>query len=232
MLKKDDEGWLCQAYPGLVPTHTGLAGTIEFNASYDAGSDLFRILGEGVPDEVGGLALAGRFEIRIEERTVKSFSALPALYVEGVEPSSDRHFGGDKSACLCSSLEEDEFLTPEFESRLFVEKLVVPFLYGQVFYDLHRRWPWSEYSHFATGLLESYGKFPDPTKIEGFLQTLMQYRNIWPAIRIALLQKDYIKGHIACFCEKKDQIRRCHPAALRAIQQLRCDIEKAKIVIP
>ena len=73
MLKKDDEGWLCQAYPGLVPTHTGLAGTIEFNASYDAGSDLFRILGEGVPDEVGGLALAGRFEIRIEERTVNPF---------------------------------------------------------------------------------------------------------------------------------------------------------------
>jgi hypothetical protein len=144
----------------------------------------------------------------------------------------DRHFGADKSACLCSSLEEDEFLTPELQFRLVLEKLVIPFLYGQLFYSLNQRWPWSEYAHYVTGLLESYGKYPDPTKIENLVQMLMRCQDVWPAIRAALRQKNYIKGHTPCFCSKKDQMRRCHPNALRGIQQLQCDIQARKIVIP
>ena len=154
------------------------------------------------------------------------------LNIEEIEPSSDRHFGPDKSACLCSALEEDEFLTPDLQLQPFLEKLVIPFLYGQVFYSLNRRWPWPEYAHGATGLLESYGRFPIPAKLDSFLQTLTECRESWSAIRAALLQKDYIKGHTACICEKKDQIRRCHPGALQGIRQLQHDIRDAKKVIP
>jgi hypothetical protein len=232
MLKKEDEEWLCEAHPGLLPTETGVAGIIEFRAAYDGDSNLFIILGENTPDEARGLVLSGKFNIRIEDRKAKVFSALPALYVEEIEPSMDRHFGADKSACLCSSLEEDEFLTPELQFRLVVERLVIPFLYGQVFYSLNQRWPWSEYAHYVTGLLESYGKYPDPAKVENLVQMLMRCQDVWPAIRAALRQKSYIKGHTPCFCSKKDQMRRCHPNALRGIKQLQCDIEARKMVIP
>jgi hypothetical protein len=231
MLKLEDEGWLCKAYPGLVPTDTSVAGKIRFKAAYDAQLDLFTILGENTSDGTPGLVLAGVFGIRIEERTVKAFSSLPALFVEDIEPTQDRHFGADKTACLCSSLEEDEFLTPEFGFRGFLDRLVIPFLYGQVFFSAVGRWPWSEYAHYATGLLESYGRFPDPSKAEELIQKIMKYDDSWPAIRSALRQKGYIKGHTACFCSKKDQIRRCHPNALRGVQHLQRDIKARKLPI-
>jgi hypothetical protein len=232
MLKAGDREWLERAFPGLTPINTGLTGTIEFCGIFDSDSGLFQILSDGGPVEVGGLALTGRFTVRIEERTGKSFSALPALYVEEVEPTSNRHFGADKSACLCSALEEDEFLEPEFHLRLFLERLVVPFLYGQLFYSLNQRWPWPEYAHGATGLLESYGRFPGKDKIDSFLQALLQCQTDWPAIRAALLQNGYVKGHTACFCEKRDQLRRCHPAALLGIRRLQQDLRETKTPIP
>jgi len=232
MLKPEDEEWLSEAFSGLVPTDTSVAGLITFKAAFDVQRDLFTILGEKASDDIPGLVLTGTLKIRIEERTVKAFSALPALYVEEIEPSTDRHFGGDKSACLCSSLEEDEFLTPEFQFRVFLEHLVIPFLYGQIFFSSEGHWPWSEYAHYATGLLESYGKYPDPSKAAELLQKIMKYDDSWPAVRAALQRMDHIKGHTPCFCSKRDQIRRCHPNALRGIRQLQNDIRMQKIAIP
>ena len=203
---------------------------IQFCAVFDSDSGLFQIQ----PDDlVGrGLALNGRFNVQIEVRTVQSLSSLPALYVEGIEPSSVRHFGSDKSACLCSALEEDEFLTPDFQLQIFLERLVIPFLYGQVFFSLHHRWPWSEYAHGATGLLESYGRFPAPGKLDSLLLALTQCGEVWLPIRTALLQRGSVRGHTACFCERKDQIRRCHPVALQGIRQLQNDLREAKKIIP
>lgn len=232
MLKASDRDWLARAFPGLTTTDAGLAGIIKFRAAFDSDSALFQILGDDPRAEDRGLVLEGEFAVRVEARSSRSFSALPAVYVEGIEPCSARHFGPDKSACLCSALEEDEFLTPDFQLQLFFERLVIPFLYGQVFYSLNQRWPWSEYAHGATGLLESYGRLSQPAKLDSFLQTLTQCQDAWPAIRAALLQKDYIRGHTACFCEKKDQIRRCHPGALEGIRLLQKNIRDARKAIP
>jgi hypothetical protein len=232
MLKAGDEEWLSDTHPGLALADGVVQGTIEFTAAYDAERNLFRVFDANVPAETDGVVLAGKFTIRIEQRIVKVFSSLPALFVEEIEPISDRHFGADKSACLCSPLEEDKFLTPTFELIPFIEKLVIPFLYGQLFYSANHRWPWSEYAHFATGLLEAYGQYPDPTKVEGLLQTLARYFDTWPAIKVVLQRKDYIKGHTPCFCPKKDQMRRCHPKALRGIQQLHSDIRGLNIGLP
>lgn len=232
MLKPGDEEWLSKLHPCLAVVDGAVRGTIEFTASYDSGRNLFRLLDDSEPAQTDGIVLAGKFTIRIEKRTAKVFSSLPALFIEEVEPVPDRHFGADKSACLCSSLEEDEFLKPELQFQPFIERLVIPFLYGQSFYTLNNSWPWPEYAHYATGLLESYGQCPDPAKAEAFLQTLTKFRDSWPTIRAALQQKDYIKGHTPCFCSKKDQIRRCHPKALRGIQQLQADIKAQEILIP
>lgn len=232
MLKKEDEKWLGEAHPRLILTDTGVAGTIKFKAAYDANSNLFTILPMDVSEDIAGLVLTGEFNICITERSDKSISALPALLVEGVDPIPDRHFGHiDKSACLGSPLEEDEFLQPDFRFKAYLEQLVIPFLYGQLFYSRNQRWPWSEYSHGATGLLESYATFPDSAHIKNCLRQLAQDHRAWPAIRFLLQQKDYIKGHTPCFCTKKDQIRRCHPNALRGIQKLRNDVRLHKIVI-
>jgi hypothetical protein len=220
-------------YPGLALTATGIAGVLKFRATYNSQDGRFLILGDDVTDTVGGLALSGEFKIRIEERSDKSISALPALHVEDVDPTAERHFGQkDKSACLCSPFEEDEFLQPEFRFRDFLERLVIPFLYGQVFYSDNGRWPWPEYAHGATGLLQSYSEMADQSKAADCLQMLAQYRDIWPSIRAALQQRPYVKGHTPCFCASRDLIRRCHPSALRGALRLQQDVRALALPIP
>jgi hypothetical protein len=229
MLKNDDEQWLRTAYPGLVRDPKGVAGNLEFKATYDPKSNRFLILAEGVADPASGVALSGQFKIRIEERNEKTFSSLPALFVEDVEASDKRHFSQkDKSGCLCSPFVEDEFLEPEFQFRAFLEQLVIPFLYAQVFCSLKEHWPWSEYAHGATGLLEAYSQMAGQAKSEHCLRLLRQDR-AWERIKSTLQQRPYIKGHTPCFCPKMDHIRRCHPTALRGAQRLQEDIKALAI---
>jgi hypothetical protein len=233
VLKTEDEHWLRDSYPGLTLDGKSVSGHVKFNATYNREFNRFLILADGVIDTVGGLALSGEFRIRIKERADKTASALPAVYVEEVDVVPERHFNpADRSACLCSSLEETDFFQPEFQFRLFLEQLVVPFLYGQISYSQTGRWPWSEYAHGAIGLLESYSDIADRSKAEDCLRRLAHDRNVWPSIKAALQQKPYIKGHTPCFCPKMDKIRRCHPKALRGVLELQRDIRVSGIPIP
>jgi hypothetical protein len=231
MQKNDDKQWLRKAYPGLIPGAGGVAGNIEFTATYDSKSNRFLILEDSVTEVTEGLVLSGGFRIRIEKRNDKTFSSLPAVYVEDIEATDGRHFGQkDRSACLCSPFAEDEFLRPEFQFKSFLEQLVIPFLYGQVFYSLRGHWPWPEYAHGATGLLEAYSKIVGYGRAEDCLQLLRQDKS-WERIKAALQQKPYVKGHTPCFCPKMDHIRRCHPSALRGAQRLHEDIKTLAIPI-
>lgn len=232
MLKESDKQWLRDTQPALNATAHGVAGTIKFVASYNNQSNMFVILGDGITDQAGALALSCTFEIRIEEQSERSLSRLPALYVQELDPTADRHFNHqDKAACLCSPFEETEFLQPEFEFRAFLERLVIPFLYGQTFYSLKGHWPWTEYSHGALGVLEAYLALRDQNRARECLQRLAQDRE-WPRINSALRQTPYIKGHTPCFCPKKDQIRRCHSNALKGLLRLQQDLKALGIPTP
>ena len=201
MLRNEDEDWLRIAYPRLTAQANSLAGVVEFRASYDSQSNRFLILEDSASDEIGGLALSGKFTIRIEERVSKGFSSLPAVFLDDVDVTESRHFGRDRSACLCSPFEEGEFLRPEFQFRNFFEQLVIPFLYGQVFYDMKGDWPWREYSHGATGIFEAYADIVGEATPRDCLRLLRQYE-LWKRIRDALLQKPYVKGHTPLLLSK------------------------------
>jgi hypothetical protein len=231
MLNEGDERWLRDNVPGLIATGDTVAGTIEFKASYDSQEHRFVILGGQPSQELAGQVLSGTFQVRIQNRTDKSTSQLPALYVEAIEPTPDRHFGQcDNSACLCSPFDEREFLQPELQFRRFLEELVIPFLYGQVFYSSNGHWPWPEYAHGATGILEAYSKIPERSRAEECLSQLARDMN-WPRIRSALQQQPHIKGHTPCFCTKMDQIRRCHPDALEGVRRLQQDLRTLGIAV-
>jgi hypothetical protein len=230
MLTAEDKVWLQGAHPGLTLNGDGVVGKVRFRAAYNAAINLF-LIGEPDTTEAGYTILDCDFPIRIAEREELVYSALPALYIEGADPNLDRHISYDKSACLCSPLEEAEFLAPQFPFRPYFEKLVLPFLYGQAYFSLHGRWPWPEYAHSVVGILESYSKYPGADKVRACLDVLMKCKIDWPAVQSALSQRDYVKGHTPCFCKKKDQIRRCHPGALQGIQRLRREIIELGIQI-
>ncbi|MFA5127245.1 MAG: hypothetical protein WC465_04605 [Patescibacteria group bacterium] len=225
MISDQDKDWLSKYYPGLIVSGKEISGDIEFVANYNKDTDQFSILYNGTPDSIDGLKLSGKFSVIISERTNKASSDLPALIVKNIDTTTDRHFNQmDKSACLCSPLEEGEYLLPEFSFKLFLEELVIPFLYGQVFYDKNGKWPWSEYSHGAVGILESYLDISDASKARASIEKL-RYDTNWPRVEQVLKQKSYIKGHTPCFCPKADQIRRCHPKAWQGINKLKNDIK-------
>lgn len=221
-----DKKWLSEVYPDLKPNEDGISGHIEFSATYNQNSGQFFLAEKGIKKVTTEISLNGNFRINIKERTNNLTSELPALYVEGVDTTADRHFNqNDHSACLCSPLEEDEFLVPQFQFIPFFERLVIPFLYGQVFYSKEGKWPWPEYAHGAVGILESYTKIKDPDKIYDCLKQLARDSNTWPKIKTALLQKGNIKGGLPCFCKTGDHGRRCHPNALSGIRRLKDDIK-------
>ena len=230
MLTPEDKAWLESAYPGLIAADEGVDGRIIFRAGYSSVANLF-LIGEPNTTQADYAVLDCDFAIRIEERKLSAYSALPTLYVDGLEPSPQRHISRDRSACLCSPLEESEFLTPQFFFRPYFEKLVVPFLYGQAYFSLHKRWPWSEYSHSAVGLLESYATSHGAEKTEACLALLKRFPTEWRRIRAALLQRACIKRSTPCFCKRRAQIGRCHPAAMYGLQRLRTKIIESGIRI-
>lgn len=234
MISNEDERWLAGKYPGLVFQDNAISGKLSFTATYDEKINRFFIMNDGEVDALAGITLSCEHQIRIAMRDKITYSALPALYIDGIDLVDDRHFSFDNSACLCSPLQEEDFLVPAFNFPKFLEELVVPFLYGQSFYSKYNHWPWQEYAHGATGLLESFtdeSTIIDQDKIDGFLTVIARDQRAWPNIREAL-QRDQIKGHLPCFCPKHDQIRRCHPKALNGIRRLQQQVKQHSIRLP
>jgi hypothetical protein len=231
MVGENDRDWLRRRFPGLTVESERVWGSLRVEATYNADTDRFLSLWTEVENKVGGIALSGDFAIEIQQMK-RTLSRLPALRVKGVEPISERHFSQtDKTACLCSPLEEDEFLIPEFQFRKYFEELVIPFLYGQLFYSEHGYWPWSEYAHGATGLLESYARVRDASKAKECIGKLASDSN-WPNIRTVLAQRTRVNGHVRCYCSEKNFMRSCHPVALKGLRMLRNDAAKQEISLP
>ncbi len=230
-LTTKDKEWLNKRYPQLSLNDSGISGILEFTAVYDDKSGSFFIIEGETGNKPEGTQLSGKFKIELRERSDTSLSRLPALFIEGIDPIMDRHFNQrDKIACLCSPFEEEGFLIPEFRFAKFLEELVIPFLYGQAFYSANGHWPWSEYAHGATGLFESYFKEGDSGKANECVRKLSLDKD-WGEIKSVLGNKSGIKGHLPCFCEKADFMRRCHPNALNGLRQLWRDIRDQKITL-
>ncbi len=227
--------WLRENYPNLIPNDdlTELTGEIEFAATYNPESDQFLILSQGVENSIGGIEIREAYTVTIRQRKPDEYitSKFPAVIIEKnqVNRIPDRHFNLDMSACICGPVEEAMYLKNRFDFPRFLQRLIIPFLYGQAYYEQFDRWPWPEYAHGATGILESYFLGEEPAFASICLRRLEQDSN-WPRIKALLLQKS-IKGHTPCTCGSTDFTRRCHPDAWQGLQQLQKDLREQKIKI-
>lgn len=236
MLTEHDKKWLFDNYPYLSCSEDdGISGMVTFKATYNKDINRFLILRDYIENTVGGLELGGTFTINIKETTDKNLSQLPSLYIEGVDPIANRHINeipNNHRACLCSPFVEDQYITPTFNFKRYFEELIIPFLYGQLFYDQEKHWPWEDLSHGSIGLLESYLKINNPTKAKECLEKLPRDSKNWKKIKILLAQKTAIKGHTLCFCQSIAKIRDCHIIAWKGAEKLRQDIKNQSLTIP
>lgn len=218
MLSREDSVWLAREYPELTPAPHEVKGLLKFTGAYHEESGRFFILHDDPPHAEIGTVLSGGFEIKIRWRLDLKATALPKLFVDGVSHTPDCHFfQNDFSACLCSPLQHQDFLLPEFMFRRFFNELVVPFLYGQVFLSAYGKWPWGEFAHGATGILEAYGATRGPRKAQQCISSLADDKD-WVTIKSTMLHRNQVDPNLRCFCGSKQSIKRCHPAALRGAQ--------------
>lgn len=231
MLNEDDINWLAEYYPVLTATTEEISGAIEITATYNLETNRFLNLSGGVIDAVGGIRLSGSFTISIRERVDKPFSELPGLRIDGLEANPARHINrSDGTACLGSPLDEGKYLIPEFRFQPFFEELVIPFLYGQLFFSREGFWPWPDYDHGSIGLLESYARLADSSMAEKCLKKLSNDKE-WPVIRALLRQRSDLKGHTLCFCESKGKMKNCHPEALDGLKKLQVNTREQGLML-
>jgi hypothetical protein len=230
MLTSEDVKWLSDDYPSLKYADGKVSGTLEFIAAYNKDSNRFLNIKNGITDEVGGLRLSGKFVVSIEERAETPYSKLPALYIEGIDPIPARHFNRtDNSACLGTPLEEEEFLEPNFSFQKYLEELVIPFLYGQVYYSANQSWPWFDYDHGGIGLIQSFCKihqeFDEPS-ITGLLSYLKKDAH-WSLFKEILTLPRPSKR--LCPCGLANKLRDCHPEIMDGMNKLKSAIIEYKL---
>lgn len=100
MVGENDRDWLHRRYPGLAAESERAWGALRVEATYNAETGRFLVLGAGVQNTVGGVALSGDFSIEIRHRRDRTLSRLPALRVKGVEPIPGKAFQPDRQDSL------------------------------------------------------------------------------------------------------------------------------------
>ena len=213
-------------YPELKPTtdFTALEGRIRFVASYDPAQDKFFVAGPG-SETLPGERIEGEYGVSIRPFAGEDDEAkmLPRLYITEptIEPLGDRHFSKGGSACVCGMSEEAGFVARGMEIEEFIERLAVPFLYAQSYYELHRKWPWGEYAHNVAGVLESFHHNGSQESIALTLDGLRIEPAQWERLKAVLIASHPPKGHMPCVCQRDaDYIRRCHPSAWEGLKRL------------
>jgi hypothetical protein len=234
MLTETDKYWLAERYSGLsIESNDKVIGEVSFVATYNKESGRFLEIESDTIDGVGGIRLSGTFKISIVPRTVTPHSRLPALTIDGVDTVADRHINqSDFTACLCNPIEEDEYLEPQFDFQRYFKELVIPFLYGQLYYSQEGHWPWFDYAHGGLGTIEAFSKNPTSVKAEECIQRISREVQLWKTVKPLLLQSGDIKGHTVCPCPKHDHLRRCHPVALEGLRLLKKALKEQGIQLP
>lgn len=200
-----------------------IKGKIGFTAVYDTENNVFSIINPNDNNFVG-IKFTGEFDIEIE---LEGFtSGFPKLVVLNDLPKkAERHFYTDQDqliGCVCGPVEEMEFMQ-SFNIKDYIEEKVVPFLYGQLFFNEYEKWPWEDYSHNTLGILESYANSKNNQFSDEMILRLKRQKKDWTTLENILLSKNNPKGHTTCFCNRKDHIRRCHPLAWEGLKKLYAD---------
>jgi len=143
---------------------------------------------------------------------------IPALFCDAKEipPSIDRHFFTNTScACLCVKSEYRVHWPHGSTLALFINRLVLPFLVSQWFFQVHGCWPHTgQRSHGGTGILEAYEEFAAPLGNKR-IETLR-------SLMLCLAQKEEPKGHHLCPCGSGLNMRKCH---VQVVRQLRLQVQ-------
>ena len=224
MLSYTDRKWITSKIQTLIPKcgDVLVAGKLYFTAKYDNIRDLFTIISYTETYSSDDTILSGCFDIEITNHPDKNH--LPLLYLKKTRfiQTAERHFNNNKnsinSACVCSPYESREFIKNGFIFQKYLEEYVVPFCYGQLYYNKKKKWPWSELAHYESGILEDYLRYNNYTIKDCLSDLRMQSSD-------DLFQKEPEEAEkMKCFCKSNLEMKSCHPEAYLGFIKLKKDL--------
>jgi len=187
---------LTAAYPGLAVTcrrdsETILAGVLAFEAD---------------PHELEPIAASFRVELAVPRAFPRQ---LPSAKETGGRIRADyEHLFTDGTMCLGVPIEQRRIVSEEPTLLGYVDRLLVPYLYGYCFWQRHGRHPFGEAAHGPEGILDHY---LDVLGLDD------------PLAALAAVQLLYEHGYRVdhnCPCGSGRRIRACHHgSALRRLYE-------------
>lgn len=152
--------------------------------------------------------IRGSFDI---ELTIpRSFpESLPRVRETGRQiESSYPHLNPDGTLCLALPVEQRRVLREQPTFLEFVNRLVIPFLYGYSYWKKHGQHPFGEQDHGDAGVLRYY------------LDTLQLRDKVAVLAVLSFLLMHGYRGHHDCPCGSGLRVRGCHGTALLQLYQL------------
>lgn len=134
--------------------------------------------------------------------------AVPRVKEIGGRIGADyEHRNPGGTLCLAVPVEQRRVFFEQSTLLGFVNRLVIPYLYGYCFWKKHGRHPFDEAAHGYEGILRHY---VDTLGLCDDLATL--------AVICFLFEHGY-RGHHECPCGSGLRVRACHGPALRALHE-------------
>jgi|CXWL01.1.fsa_nt_gi hypothetical protein len=232
-LSVDERKWLSARFPGLHINETdklSISGDLTVDMFYDETLDNGYVI---FPDE----------NVRSSDYYIHDVYQIranydDALFIPEVYETSGRiktfaqrrnillpdlHVNNWGNLCLCPKSLERVKLSDPHTIQDFFTLLVIPFFYSQSFFEKFNRWPWKDYSHGDTGILECYAdyimKVHDKTK---FVENTINSLN--SGNQKILRSADQITRQSLCFCGSGKKFRKCHHEAWEAVKGLKREL--------
>ena len=169
---------------------TLLSGTLDFEASAD-----------------GLETITASFDVVLSIPHVFPDRLPQAKEVGGQIGTDYEHLNTDGTLCLAVPVEQRRVFFEQPTLLGFVDRLLVPYLYGYCFWRKHGYHPFDEAAHGYEGILRYYVdtlSLRDPLKVLAF---------------ICLLFEHGYRGHHDCPCGSGRKVRTCHGPVLRALHE-------------
>lgn len=203
-------------YPGLafedVDEKLILEGVFRFKASFNKDTNQYTI--DPMIDDSN--TIIDEYQIRID---IPNDGNLPIVYEIGgrIPPGSDFHKNINGGLCLAPPFD----LINDFTLDIFLDTLVLQFLYDQSFRERFGIWPRGEYSHGTLGVIENYydrlGSIPN---LDEYCLHILSKDPDFKKYRDILMSRNRIRGHHTCICGSGKQYRKCHDRVFKGLWNL------------
>lgn len=231
MWTRDDLNWLKASYPSLREVSPGIIeGDLAFSMLRVSGqytvSPPNNLVENTQPPDY--LHISDTYSIRI---TWLEGAQYPRAHENGGKLADtasrlnkslmDMHqYDHDGALCLAADMALDKAFRSGFQLDVFIEGLLIPYLFAQSHFAKTGIWLWGELSHGFIGIFEWLTREEEPTP-EDISATRKSLNKHLGTEHVSKLREMRWRPHFKCLCGSGAKTRDCHPEIIKALSLLR-----------